>query len=704
MIIDYPLSPKDIDVKKLQPSPEFKNQVWKVMTSIILFIVTYLILVAASVALAVGCFYLGGFVIISRLSFVTLMIGLGLMAVGVSVVVFVIKFIFSVNRSTDESRIEILEGDQPKLFEFIRELTKETKTPFPKKIFLSGDVNACVFYNSSFWSMFLPVRKNLQIGLGLVNTVNLSEFKAIMAHEFGHFSQRSMKLGSFTYNVNQIIYNMLYNNNSYNEFLSSWAKINGYFSFFALVTVKIAGSIQLVLKEMYKIINKSYMSLSREMEFHADAVAASVSGSNNMISALARVEVSASCYSGTLKSADECLKNKKVLSNLYSGQLVVLNRFAIDNQLPVKHGLPEISTSFINSFSNSRVNYKDQWSSHPPLAEREEHLKKLGFYAEADTKAAWCIFDNAEKLQAEMTNNIYKNVASGEEEKLDARGFESYYLKSIEDLSFPEAYNGYYDGRMVDVKDWNIDEVSSEEVHMNFDDLFSRSNSQLQTLITQNERDIALLKEIMAKNIDVRNFDFDGKKYARKDCAEIIENLETENEGLKTKLQALDKQAFAYFCKVTNREKLKAMYSEFKDMNSRSDNFIKKANAVFDILNVFYVGGLTVEEAGRKVSILKDEEEVIKKAFEKLIAERVVDNDSNRELLKGMKAFIDSNYVYFSGESFLNGDLQGLSDIIIAVANYLAEQKYKYYKSLLEYQLSMNKPEIGVENEMMVLN
>jgi len=38
--------------------------------------------------------------------------------------------------------------------------------------------------------MFLPVKKNLQIGMALVNSVTVTEFKAILAHEFGHFSQK----------------------------------------------------------------------------------------------------------------------------------------------------------------------------------------------------------------------------------------------------------------------------------------------------------------------------------------------------------------------------------------------------------------------------------------------------------------------------------------------------------------------------------
>jgi Zn-dependent protease with chaperone function len=46
---------------------------------------------------------------------------------------------------------------------------------------------------------------------------------------------------------------------------------------------------------MYGVINKNYMSLSREMEFHADAVAASVSGSENLITALKKLEISDAC-------------------------------------------------------------------------------------------------------------------------------------------------------------------------------------------------------------------------------------------------------------------------------------------------------------------------------------------------------------------------------------------------------------------------
>ena len=368
----YPEPPKMVNPEKLLPSAAFKKQVGKVLISILAFFIVYLLLVTAAAALSVGCFYAGIFIIFKLASVLGLMLGLGLMALGVSVIFFLIKFIFAVSKDENASRVEITESEQPGLFAFIRKLTEETKTPFPRKIFISPYVNACVFYNSSFWSMFLPVKKNLEIGLGLVNSINISEFKAVMAHEFGHFSQRSMKLGSFTYNVNRIIYNMLYDNKSYSNFLNSWGSVSSYTAIFANIAVKIAQGIQWILRGMYKIINKNYMRLSREMEFHADAVAASVSGGNNLVTALSRIEVASMCYNTALNKANEWLKQQKKAKNIFSNQLTVYKEMAKIHQLGLKNGLPDISYSFIQSFSKSKINYTNQWASHPTLSERKE--------------------------------------------------------------------------------------------------------------------------------------------------------------------------------------------------------------------------------------------------------------------------------------------------------------------------------------------
>jgi Zn-dependent protease with chaperone function len=212
----YPPSPGNNHIA-IDYNSNFKKEIKKVMFGIIFFAVVYLLLLFSSVLLAIACGLAGLGIIALIPNLLTIIAGLAIFAFGLMVMVFLLKFMFSKKTNDRSQYIEIHREEEQELFDFIDKINAETNSPKPKKIYISADVNAAVFYDSSFWSMFLPIRKNLVIGLGLVNTINLSEFKAVLAHEFGHFSQRSMKLGSYVYNANSIIYDMLYNNDSYSN-------------------------------------------------------------------------------------------------------------------------------------------------------------------------------------------------------------------------------------------------------------------------------------------------------------------------------------------------------------------------------------------------------------------------------------------------------------------------------------------------------
>ena len=204
----------------------------------------YLLLIAFGIAVGYACI-VGAVALISmRVNRFTVIIGVGLLALSVMFMAFLIKFIFVKHRNESDQRVEVTAQDHPLLFAFIDRLTTEVGSPKPYKVFLSPSVNASVFYNSSFWSLFLPVQKNLEIGLGLVNSLNLSEFKAVMAHEFGHFSQRSMKLGSYVYVVNRVIYNLVYDRDGWDRLLDKWADAGGFWSYFAVLTRLLANLVR----------------------------------------------------------------------------------------------------------------------------------------------------------------------------------------------------------------------------------------------------------------------------------------------------------------------------------------------------------------------------------------------------------------------------------------------------------------------------
>jgi Zn-dependent protease with chaperone function len=623
--------------------------------------------------------------------------GIGLIGLGIMVFIFLVKFLFAVNRFDRTHSVEIIESEQPELFAFIRQLTIDTQTAFPKRIYLSPDVNACVFYDSGFWSMFLSIKKNLQIGLGLVNAVNISEFKAVMAHEFGHFSQRSMKLGSFVYNVNKVIYNMLYENKGYSNFLGGWAGISDVFALFANITVKIAQGIQWILRQVYKLINKNYMSLSRQMEFHADAVAASVSGSNSLVTALRRVELANAGYSIALQKCDDLFKEKKISSNIYHNHKTVLKHLANEFSLKEEHGLPVVTDDFLLTNNTARVNFKDQWASHPTNEDREKHLLELAIPAEIVTESAWKLFRNNEQLQSMLTKKVYEHLTIDKEtETIDNHVFETMLEHDTVKYNLPEAYKGFYDNRQIDVlTDEELATLVGTDENINFDDIFSPESASLTKKIKSATADIEVLKAIEQKNIVAKTFDFDGIKYKAAEATSIAEQLENEVKQLQKDLQHLDKKAIGFFISKAKKKcdetypGLQAAYKEYFELRRKADAYLEGMNKMLGELGPIFSGQtIPVEQINRMISDHKSNgEPVFKKKLQDWLAIGVYESDI--EVEKRIEKFINSNYGYFSGTSFFDTELSELNQLCneswIAVNNYI----FLKFKSILEIQLKL---------------
>ena len=214
----------------VEVSQGFKRQARRAILSIIFFIIVYIILLALAIGLTAYSFYLGILLISVYTHLISIALGVGLMSMGVLLLFFMLKFLFK-RHKVDRSHLkEIKRAEEPELFAMIDDIVAKVGTRFPKKVYLSGDINASVFYDSSFWSMFLPIEKNLMVGIGLTNVVTVEELRAILSHEFGHFSQKSMKVGSSVYNVNQVIFNMLFDNESFEKLASGWASISARFT------------------------------------------------------------------------------------------------------------------------------------------------------------------------------------------------------------------------------------------------------------------------------------------------------------------------------------------------------------------------------------------------------------------------------------------------------------------------------------------
>ena len=679
---------------EIKVSSEFKRQTIQAIISINLFILTYILMLAFAVGLTFLCVYAGIMLIAIRPMFITIALGIGLASLGVLVLIFLLKFILKSHKVDRSHLFEITKIDEPELFSIIGDIVKKVETAFPKKGYLSSDVNAAVFYDSSFWSMFLPVKKNLQIGLGLVNTVSKAELVAILSHEFGHFSQKTMKVGSYVYNVNQVIFNLLYDNESYDKLIQNWANVSGYFSIFVILAVKIIEGVQWVLRKIYSVVNKSYMGLSREMEFHADEIAASVTGFKPLKSSLLRMSLADHSFNYVLSFYEGRIKTNQKSENLYKEHLFVMNFLAKDNNVKIENGLPQITAEELNKFNKSKLVIKDQWASHPSIEDRIEMLEKTGILSEQiEDIPAHKIFTNIEETQKKITNKIFKNVQyEGEIRSVSFEEFQIEYKKEFLDNSFSKVYNGYYDNKST--INFEINKSKPIDKIIKVGELFSNHNVDLVYTAIALQNDMETLKQIKDKVIPIKTFDYDGEKYKRQDSEKLWSKLDLELKQLNEQIKQNDIRIFDFFsqCELDTNSTpiLKGLYTDFfdydKEFDSKHEIYVKLSN------ELQFISFITPFEQIR-ANFLKIEpiEAELKNGIKELLEDCKYQSEITKEIKDNFELYLSKKWQYFGNEKYFDNNLEIMFTSMNNYVFLLSRGHFLLKKKILDYQEELLK-------------
>lgn len=654
-----------MSLKEISVSPQFRKKAANAVLSIVLFILVYFIFLGMAIGLTFVCTNAGINIITNTPSIITIVGGVGIIALGIFVLFFLVKFLFTKNTTDLTHLTEITREQHPRLFAFVDDIAREAGAPFPKKIYLAADVNACVFYDSGFWSMFFPVKKNLQIGLGLVNTVSENEFRAILAHEFGHFSQRSMKLGSYVYNVNRVIYNMLFENNSYQKMIQSWSEISGIFSIFTWIVVKLVLGIQWVLGKVYALVNISYMGLSREMEFHADEVAANVAGSAPITSSLRRAGVADYAYNTVLNYYSEKIAALVKTDNIYPQQSFVLQQVAINNNVPVEHGLPIVDETHLTRYNKSKLVIKDQWASHPAVEERVAAVQQLNIpVPNPNNRAAFELFDNASALQEAITEKLFSVVEYPQPpatEHIDE--FKKEWLKQFTEAAFHPLFNNYYDNRNpVQIEPGSVPAGLPERVFSATDLYSNEATGEVYTSLSL-ENDIQVLKQIQGAPGQIKTFDYDGKKYTPKNCAQLVPELEKQLEQLKQRLAEKDRVVYQYFNALAmqqgKQEALHQQFSLFFETDKAYDRFFEAYTQMSNSV-AFMSQTLPFETIEQHIRELRAPEKEFKQHLRKLMAHPVYSKQINEEATGKFNEYLNGNPVYFHQTEYFNNEIEVL--------------------------------------------
>lgn len=539
----YPSGPTDVPPTLIQATRQYKRNAWLAVLSLLLFVALYLALT--------GWF---AWVAYSALSEVAagiddpLLHGL-LGCCAAFLAIFMLKAVFFVQKGGDSKDLEIKAADHPQVFAFLNRLADEAGAPRPHRVFLSPRVNASVFYDLSILNLLFPSRKNLEIGLPLVNCLTLSELKAVLAHEFGHFAQRSMAIGTWVYIAQQIAGHVIAKRDVLDRFLAGLSHFDLRVAWIGWLLSLIVWSIRSLMDTVFSGVVLAQRALSRQMEFQADLVAVSLTGSDELIHALHKLQAADDAWERSVQFANGMLAEQQKPADLFAVQTRIIERLGEILDKPDYGRVPRNNGKDQRVFKNLFAQPPQMWSTHPANADREQNAKQRYLAAPHDPRSAWLLFDDPEIIRARINELLMGHVEASPcslEETLTR--LDASYART----RYETRYRGAYLGRMMtrhaqDPAELYQDTLSQGSMVEALQALYPHQlAADLQQLNELNE-ELALLEGLQAGVLKTsgKQLTFRGRAIRRRELPGAIDKVAADIARINERIQAHDRRCRA---------------------------------------------------------------------------------------------------------------------------------------------------------------
>ena len=246
--------------------------------------------------------------------------------------------------------------------------------------------------------------------------MNRSEIKAVLAHEFGHFAQRTMAVGRWVYTGQQIASDIIARRDFLDRGLQFLSSIDLRLAWIGWIMGFIVWSIRSLMETVFGWVVLAHRALSREMEFQADRVAVSVTGSDAIVHALYKLPHGDSNWNSSLEFASSFVNDGKIPPDLYEIQDRIGRH--INRIVPEPIGeVPELPTSNLAShriFTDEIAQPPQMWSTHPPNTAREENAKRIYIPSVIDETSAWTFFSDKKQLSEQLTRYVLESAHQDE--------------------------------------------------------------------------------------------------------------------------------------------------------------------------------------------------------------------------------------------------------------------------------------------------
>jgi len=585
---------------------EIRKEASSVLGSVILFIAYYFMLIMLGMGLFVGAFWVTWrlFLFMTEAESVDIrLLALGIIAClamwwfCIQIGWYLIKPLFKTGNILNNSLREVVRDECPELFKMIEDVANNTGNKMPKHVYLSADLNASVCYNStSIWSIFLPSKKNLILGTGLLQGLNQNEIKSILGHEFGHFSQNTMKVGQLTYKLLLIIHDMMniakeqHQRAIESRLENEEGSIAGWFhiayipmNFITKQTIK-----------FYNYIERKNRRLSRCMEFEADVVACKVVGAKSFISSLCKLEVLSDRFQIFENVVVKLLRDERYLSNYAKGFDLVDRLIGEDEGIIIS--FDKTLESLVNEKAkfSSKVTIIDGWNTHPSTTERignaSQFITEKNDYKSDSSRElvnTSILSEVGAKRQNYICDNLDPSIYWKGLKEMDMDEFEEWVGKQFDNHHIPALLKPFVDRRIA-----HFDMPNDEMLSKPIDTPFTEENRKL---VLQYEVAVEDLDTLYGLSADkVKQFLYNGSETT--DINQALMEHKKYLGAFEPELSELDKNIFIYLCqKSENSDDIKRLYWMLLYSSSAIDGMEEMPsviNSIKEQAQIYYENGV----------------------------------------------------------------------------------------------------------------
>jgi Zn-dependent protease with chaperone function len=262
-------------------------------------------------------------------------------------------------------------GSHPRLFIEIENISRALQQRLPREVYLLGDANAWVADRGGF--LGFGSRRVMGLGLPLLAALNVSEFRAVLAHECAHYYGGDTSLGPWVYRAQMAMIRTFRGIGAIGEH-----KLPGAVA--VLFTIVFA-----ILKWYWLVFLRAINFVSRRQEFRADELACVLNGSKWLTSGLRAVHGTSLAWPTYWQTEVVPILNQGFIPSIGAGFSQFLAAPVIATQ--VQSGIE----------TEIREGKPDPYDSHPSLKDRLGAAEGLPFPAQPeDRNTALTLLDNPE--------------------------------------------------------------------------------------------------------------------------------------------------------------------------------------------------------------------------------------------------------------------------------------------------------------------